>query len=122
MRSVEKRVGLRAAYMSYSSSGYPFCSKLESWSERLGVVSMNKRPRLGGGSRRERGESNLRDGPRGSEAVRTVPSLGSSLFRTEGFRSRRSSREGLLRTEIARAVKDGGFGGEVLVGRVTGLI
>lgn len=87
------------------------------------MVSMNKRPRLGGGSRRERGESNLRGGPRGSEAVRTVPSLGSSLFRAEGFRSRRSGLEGLLRTELARTVKEGGLdGGELLVSNVTGMI
>lgn len=60
---------------------------------------MKSRPRVGGGSRLERGESCLRGGPRGSEAVRTVPSLGNSLLRTEGFKSRRSGREGLLRTE-----------------------
>lgn len=84
---------------------------------------MNKRPRLGGGSRRERGESYLRGGPRGSEAVRTVPSRGSSLLRMEGASSRRSGLGGLLRTELARPVNEGCFGGgEAAVGTNAGLI
>lgn len=60
----------------------------------MGVVSMKSRPRDGGGSRRERGESYefFLGGPRGSEAVRTVPSLGSSLFSTDGPKSSLSGR------------------------------
>ena len=87
---------------------------------------MKRRPRVGGGSRwsrRDRGESYFREGPRGSEAVRTVPSRGSSLLRTDGARSRRSGREAWLRTELARLVKGRAFeGGEVLLAGKAGLI
>lgn len=95
-----------------------------------GVVSMKRRPRLGGGSRSrcDRVDGYFRVGPRGSDAVRVVPRRGSSLLRAALERSRgsgrggwsaleessRSGREDWLRTELARAVIPGrAEGGEV---------
>lgn len=100
------------------------------WLWRNGVVSMKRRPRLGGGSRSrcDREDEYFRVGPRGSDAVRVVPRRGSSLLRATLERSRgsgrggwsvldrssRSGREDWLRTELARAVMpDRVEGGEV---------